>query len=118
LVPWDHYVPVKKDLSDLVQNVQYVLDPENDAAVRKIVASANLWCSQKLIRKQLAHDMLDIWDSYIQMLNRADPNWAQAWAEKKALLMSSSDVELVQVAGTNSTKLSYFDHIANQMTQM
>jgi hypothetical protein len=30
LVPWKHYVPVRFDLADLVENMEYILDPQND----------------------------------------------------------------------------------------
>ena len=119
LIPWKHYVPVKQDLSDLVKNAEYILDPENDASVREIVASANAWCSQRFTRKQLAYDMIDIWEAYLQMLNRADPDWTKAWEKKKTQIFPSN-YELVQIAGTNSStsnQLSYFDHITNQMRQ-
>jgi Glycosyl transferase family 90 len=98
LVPWKHYIPIKNDLSDLVENVQFALDPLNEPVIKEIIDSANQWCSERFIHKSLAHDMLDIWESYIQMLDRADPNWTAAWSKKKdELFAPSSHVKLVEL---------------------
>jgi len=90
LVPWKHYVPVKYDLSDLVENVAFVLDPKNDDLMQEIAASANQWCAERLTPVELARDMLDMLESYTQLLDRADPNWEQTWANKKSELFAPS----------------------------
>jgi hypothetical protein len=96
LIPWKHYVPVRADLSDLVENVAYVLDPMNEHIVKEIVAAANQWCAERFTRTELSHDMLDIWESYVRMLDKADPNWQDQWKEKKMELFSdSSPTELI-----------------------
>ena len=49
LEPWVHYVPVKSDLSDIDNQVEYVLDPKNDEQMTTIVANANSWCHQHMV---------------------------------------------------------------------
>jgi Glycosyl transferase family 90 len=98
LVPWKHYIPIKNDLSDLMENVAFALDPANDAVMREIVDSANQWCSERFTHKSLARDMLDIWERYIQYLDRADPEWTREWGEKKKeLLAPNSRVQMVKL---------------------
>ena len=89
LVPWKHFVPVKYDLSDLVETVAFVVDPTNNELMREIAASANQWCAERLTPRELAHDMLDMLESYTHLLDRADPNWEEKWAVKKGQLLSS-----------------------------
>jgi hypothetical protein len=50
LEPWKHYIPVKGDLSDLVEQVKFVVADENEWTVRNIVANANLWCATQMVR--------------------------------------------------------------------
>lgn len=43
LNPWEHYIPVRADLSDLWDQVDYVLDVKNDAVLQRMAtASTNL----------------------------------------------------------------------------
>jgi hypothetical protein len=49
LEPWIHYVPVKPDLSDVEQMVQYVLNPENEEKMATIVSNANEWCRRHMV---------------------------------------------------------------------
>jgi hypothetical protein len=97
LVPWKHYVPVKADLSDLVENVSFILDPTNDVLAREIVANANQWCSERFTTKELAHDMLDIFESYVQMLDHADPDWTTKWEHKKRDLFDSPVYDMLKI---------------------
>lgn len=69
LIPWKHYVPIKSDLSDLIDNIKFVLDPANDGIVLNIIAAANQWCTQRLTKSALALDQLDIWNSYVERLD-------------------------------------------------
>ena len=89
LVLWKHFVPVKYDLSDLVETVAFVVDPTNNELMREIAASANQWCAERLTPTELARDMLDMLESYTHLLDRADPNWEEKWAVKKSQLFSS-----------------------------
>ena len=75
LKPWKHFVPVANDLSDLDTNVRWVLDPNNEQAVKDIIESANDWCSRRILPEELARDQLDIWESYVRQLNRGDSKW-------------------------------------------
>ena len=90
LGPWTHYIPVKDDLSDLHENVAWALSPNNEGTVKDIITSANEWCSQRLVPEELAHDMLDTWESYVRLLDRADPDWQKEWLEKKSLILSAT----------------------------
>jgi Glycosyl transferase family 90 len=69
LVPWKHYVPVKNDLSDLIDNVQFVLDPVNDGIIRNMIGAANQWCMQRLTKQALVLDQLDVWNAYVERLD-------------------------------------------------
>jgi hypothetical protein len=68
LQPWKHYIPVRSDLSDLVQMAEFISNPANDAILLSIVENANSWCRHNMIRSQIARDMLDIWDAYVRLL--------------------------------------------------
>ena len=90
LYPWTHYIPVKADLSDLHENVEWALNPDNEATVQDIIFSANEWCSRRMVPDELAHDMLDIWESYVRNLNRDDTSWQKQWVSKKSSILSST----------------------------
>lgn len=81
LIPWKHYVPVKDDLSDLVENTDFILN--NDHIAQEIVHSANHWCAEKLTTTSLAHDQLNIWTKYLELLDEKDPDWTTAWTAKR-----------------------------------
>ena len=40
LRPWVHYVPLRPDMSDLADRVNYVLDPANDARLVEIARAS------------------------------------------------------------------------------
>lgn len=97
LKPWTHFVPVKNDLSDFEANVAWTLDQKNEAAVRNIITAANQWCSQRLVPSELATDLLDIFESYVRLLDRKDSNWRREWQQTKDNIFSSSELNLFQV---------------------
>jgi Glycosyl transferase family 90/Stf0 sulphotransferase len=98
LIPWKHYVPIKNDLSDLLENIDYVLDPRNDDVMQEIILNANQWCSERFTQSGLISDMLDIWEDYVNLLDRADPDWSSVWdAKKKEIFSSSSSVSKIQM---------------------
>lgn len=98
---WTHYIPVKDDLSDLVDNIVWALDPRNEGAVQDIITSANEWCSQRLTPEALAHDLLDTWESYVRLLRRADPDWQKHWMKKKSIILAStSNLNLFRLKDT------------------
>lgn len=97
LKPWTHFIPVKNDLSDLQENVAWALDPQNEIAVKNIITSANQWCSQRIIPEELAIDLLDIFESYVRLLDRADANWIYEWQKAKQEIMSSHQLQIAQL---------------------
>jgi hypothetical protein len=89
LKPWEHYVPIKADFSDLEENMNFIMDPKNERQVKNIIATANNWCAQRFVFDELAKDMLDIWEAYIQKLDAHDPKWVEKWQKTKDELFSS-----------------------------
>jgi hypothetical protein len=92
LKPWTHYVPVRDDLSDLFQNAAFALDPENEEIIKDIIASANQWCAERFSPSQLAHDMVDIFESYVRRLNYKDPMWYNTWKRRKTDLLKNEEL--------------------------
>jgi Glycosyl transferase family 90 len=96
LLPWKHYIPIKNDLSDLLETTAFVLDPANDQVIRDIVATANQWCAERSTKLALMHDMMDTWERYLQLLDLSNPNWRHQWeTTKRDLFSSSSNITLV-----------------------
>jgi hypothetical protein len=100
LKPWKHFIPVKNDLSDLDKNVQWATDAKNEKAVLDIIESANDWCANRLISVELARDQLDIWESYVRRLDRADPYWTEKLKAVKKELSERSDFDMIKVVPT------------------
>jgi len=98
-VPWEHFVPVQNDLSDLHEHAAWVLDPANAKAVAQIVKNANGWCRRQLSRPTLARDYLDIWQAYVEYLDSADPSWYKhSWElAKEAIFSRQSDYDMVEL---------------------
>jgi hypothetical protein len=84
LEPWKHYIPVRHDLSDLMDKVEWVLDSSNEKSVREIVRQANWWCRAHMTRPRIIVDMLDVLHLYVSLLDRGDPGWPLVWARAKA----------------------------------
>lgn len=97
LKPWKHFIPVKADLSDLAENVAFVMNPKNEIVIKEIISSANQFCAERFVATQLVHDMLDIWEHYVKALSAEDPNWTQHWTEKKTTILSSKLYDLVDI---------------------
>lgn len=97
LKPWTHYVPVQNDLSDFDRVVAWTLDPRNDMAVKGIIRNANQYCSQRLVRPELATDLLDILESYVRLLDRADLNWQTQWKQKREQMFSDSKLKMINL---------------------
>lgn len=97
LIPWTHYIPVKGDLSDLSENVAWALDLRNEPSVKNIITSANEWCSHRQIPSELAIDLLDIFETYVRLLDRENPNWPDEWKLVKGQLFSSPQLDLFQL---------------------
>ena len=93
LQPWTHFVPVKDDLSDLFENVEWVMDPANTMVVQDMIAAANQWCAERFNPTQLATDRVDIWESYVRRLDKTDPDWSTKWQAAKTDLLASKKLE-------------------------
>lgn len=50
LEPWVHYVPLKQDWSDLKEQIEYVLDPQNAQQMNAIVQKGKQWCQTYMVR--------------------------------------------------------------------
>jgi lipopolysaccharide biosynthesis glycosyltransferase/LPS sulfotransferase NodH len=109
LQPWTHYIPVKDDLSDLLENVQWALNPDNEETVQDIITSAKEWCTLRMVPDELAHDLLDFWESYVRHLDHANPNWQELWIQKKSeILAATSNCRLrVTTCSTNRVKNTF-----------
>jgi len=85
LQPWTHYVPVRLDLTDLVDRARFVLEKSNEATVRGIVKNANDWCRTHLTYDETAGSMLDILEVYSSFLatRRAHSDWNKDWKQAK-----------------------------------
>jgi hypothetical protein len=84
LQPWVHFIPVKADLSDLLDIATFVADPQNDVFLTNMVNEANTWCSRNMIRRQISIDILNIWERYVQLFDIGNSNWTeQHWKRAK-----------------------------------
>ena len=83
LTPWVHYVPVKSDMSDLVEKVTYVLDKKNEQDVRQIIDAANEWCISHTPNINLAHHMMSALIDYAGLLNASGLEWQEQWGGLK-----------------------------------
>jgi len=83
LKPWKHYVPVKYDLSDLMEKAAFVTNPRNEVRVRAIIRAANDWCREHMVHTAIAYDVLDLWNAYVQALGQYDPMWGEKWHRMK-----------------------------------
>ena len=82
---------MKADLSNLVELSEFVVDPANDEFLQTMVASANAWCQRNMVKRQIAIDMLNIWDRYLQLIAKNDPNWIEEqWKPAKELIFDAS----------------------------
>jgi hypothetical protein len=84
LIPWVHFVPVRHDLSDLLEMAEFVVNPANANNITTIIYNANQWCRKQLTYSYIARDLLDIWEDYIHHLDRGDPTWTQTWSQWKS----------------------------------
>jgi hypothetical protein len=91
LLPWVHYIPVRGNVSDLLERAAYVADPRNRERVRAIAASANAWCRSYMIHDVLADEVLVNCARYVGYLDRADPQWQEKWASAKDCIFASAN---------------------------
>lgn len=96
LQPWKHYIPVKADLSDLFEKAAFAMDPTNDDILKTIVHEANMWCRQRLLKRSIDMDVLDIFERYLEIIDIGNPGWKKGtWLEaKKAIFSSNSTLNM------------------------
>jgi hypothetical protein len=87
LIPWVHYIPVN-DMDDLLEKARFALDPRQASLVAEITVNANAWCQRRMVRDQIAEDMLHILERYVEMIDAGSsaPDWQQAdmWTKARA----------------------------------
>jgi Glycosyl transferase family 90 len=64
LQPWKHYIPVREDLSDLLERIQFATSIHHTAIVQRIIYNANEWCHHHMTTLHLMEDMMSILDTY------------------------------------------------------
>ena len=105
LIAWEHYVPVKADLSDLVEIASFVLDPDNDPVMRQIVVNANQWCRNNMVQAKLANDTLDVLERYVGKLHAGDPAWTETWSRAKAeMFVPTNGYAMIQLCEGRPTQ--------------
>jgi len=100
LEPWTHYIPVKKDLSDLQHSVEFAFQQKNSAQVQGIIKNANAWCRRKMVWE--THVLNFLWTllDYAELLDKS-PRFDERWRGDKdaynlpALEMAEFDGELL-----------------------
>jgi hypothetical protein len=95
LEPWKHYVPVKADLTDLVEKAEWVTANVQGEAC-KIVQRANDWCARRLTRKVVVEDVLTILNVYAEKLEQDDPGWNGVWKRERSRIFLPSN-EMIQL---------------------
>lgn len=80
LKPWEHYIPVHSNLSDLERAVSFAVSDDNAESVKTIIKNAQSWCQGKLVKDQLAVDLMWTLASYVELLNNQD-GWPNIWRQ-------------------------------------
>lgn len=79
---WEHYIPVKRDLSDLQEQLTFIL--ENEIKVKTIIKNANDWCATQLQYTKLQDHFLTTLTQYLEQLDVHNDKWQQTiWKDKK-----------------------------------
>jgi Glycosyl transferase family 90 len=79
LTPWKHYIPIREDLDDLLETIEWIMDPSNEERVLQIIASANDWCREHMTYLSITYDILDVLNAYVYFLDRSDADWGIRW---------------------------------------
>lgn len=116
LEPWKHYIPVKGDLSDVVDRVKFAVSDDKDRTVQSIISNANIWCANHMVRDKasrngdarcivglvkqylysqvkshLARDFLDSLDWYARQLYVGDSSWPTIWNRERRLVFAEKN---------------------------
>jgi len=100
LEPWTHYIPVKSDMSDLKDIVEFAVQQRNSAQVQGIIKNANSWCRRKMVWETHVLDFLWTLLDYAELLDNA-PRFNDRWKSDKdaynlpSLEMAEFDGELL-----------------------
>jgi hypothetical protein len=99
LKPWEHYIPVHPNLTDLKSAVAFAVNDDNTDKVRAIIKNAQSWCRSKLTKDQLAKDMMWTIASYLELLNNNTDSWYEEWqANSRAYRMPSMQFQEIKIA--------------------
>jgi hypothetical protein len=90
LQPWQHYVPVHANLSNLIEQVEWVIGHAKIS--QKIIQNSNAWCQRKFNTESLVRDLLNIWESYAT--NILIPSSSQAQNARDAVYEKLSWVQV------------------------
>jgi len=99
LRPWEHYIPVHPNLTDLESAVAFAVSDDNENKVRAIIKNAQSWCRSKFTKDQLAEDMMWTLASYVELLNNNTDDWYKEWqANSRAYRMPSMHLREVEIS--------------------
>jgi hypothetical protein len=80
--PWVHYIPAdpfSEINASLPQVMKFINDKENEQQILNIISNAQKWCRDNLTYENMKEDILDIFASYVEELDRGDTKWEQIW---------------------------------------
>jgi hypothetical protein len=78
-----HYLHIHANLSNLLEQTEFVMDPRNDAAVQAIVRNAQAWCRTHMNPTRLVEDTLSLWEAYVGYLDQWRPDWSEIWQREQ-----------------------------------
>jgi Glycosyl transferase family 90 len=107
LEPWVQYVPVREDLSDLLEKVEWALHPRNADQVQAVIARANQFCVQRMLHSSVTRDILDIFEAYVTSLDRRHPKWRNKWMPLKRQMLSKEEGSQYQMQRMTGRKCRY-----------
>eukprot|EP00591_Stephanopyxis_turris_P008241 CAMPEP_0195508116 /NCGR_PEP_ID=MMETSP0794_2-20130614/1411_1 /TAXON_ID=515487 /ORGANISM="Stephanopyxis turris, Strain CCMP 815" /LENGTH=452 /DNA_ID=CAMNT_0040634995 /DNA_START=340 /DNA_END=1701 /DNA_ORIENTATION=+ len=82
LRPWEHYIPMKPDFSDLELAVEFALSPENEDKVKAIIENSRQFCRFKFIHHVMVTDFMWTLLAYAELLD-ATEGFHEAWKANK-----------------------------------
>jgi hypothetical protein len=99
LKPWEHYIPVHPNLTDLESAVAFAVNDDNTDKLRTIIKNAQSWCRSKLTKDQLTEDMMWTLASYLELLNNNTDSWYEEWqANSRAYRMPSMQFQEIKIS--------------------